>query len=105
MVNSGSNAYVRVPNSFSGSYTKSAWIKIDNTFANWNILSTSNTTGNDVFWVNDNPSLLNGAVRTPGVVNIVRQPIVQNTWKHVAVSFDDITKEMRLYQDGSLVGT
>lgn len=105
LVNSGSNAYVRVAHAFSGSYTKSAWIKIDNTFANWNILSTSNTSGNDVFWVNANPSSLNGAVRTPGVVNIVQSPIAQNTWKHVAVSFDDISREMRLYQDGLLVGT
>jgi streptogramin lyase len=93
----GVNDYVNIGNVLpaNSSYTKEAWIYPTSTSGAKNILSSPS----HVFWINDGD--LKGG--TAGNQELVFTSINENTWTHVALSYDKDTKEMILYKNGTAV--
>ena len=100
----GVNDYVSLPLTFSGSYTKEAWIRPTAASLSGfpNILSGSSSTGTALF-------LNNGALaagHAPSFNQVLDPtPLVADTWYHVAVTYNAGTGVMNLYKDGVLVST
>lgn len=81
------------------SFTKEAWIYATSTSGSRNIISSSSSP----FWIN------NGYL-TAGIgsnSSVISDPGVfpENTWVHVALTFDNPNNEMKLYRNGILVAT
>lgn len=101
----GVDDYVSCGNILTASYTKEAWIYLtDANLAN-NIISGGND-GNHAFWA----SAVYGnrlSAGHNGIYNSVQDPtpLAINTWYHVAVTYDAATTTMKLYKNGTQVGT
>lgn len=97
----GVNDYVTIgkPIVTGSSYTKEAWLYANSNSGNKNIISSPNSK----FWL-DNGILKAG---NGGVGNVVTYAteIPENTWVHVAVTYDAPTSTMKLYKNGDLVAT
>lgn len=96
----GSNDYVSLPVTVSGSYTKEAWINPSAVSGFPNIISGSAT----ALFIN-NGKLAAG--HEPGFGQLVdpTASLVPGTWYHVAVSFNASTTELKLYKNGTEVAT
>jgi len=96
----GFSNYVSLPVGLSGSYTKEAWINTGFLGGFPNILTG---TGTALFL--NNGQLAAGHTPTFGQLldTTTTNPIAINTWYHVAVTYDSINNEMKLYRDGILV--
>ncbi len=95
----GSNDYVETNLSIgSQSYTKEAWIKLDRRENTNNIISGMSY---HAFWA-PNGRLAAGH---NGAWNTVRDPetLLEDIWYHVAVTYNSITRVMKLYKNGILV--
>lgn len=102
----GSDDYVMCGSLLPSSYTKEAWIYIENLGLQNNIISGGISDGRHAFWVpNTNASKLSAGHN--GSWNAVQDttPLLANTWYHVAVTYDAITTTMKLYKNGNLVAT
>jgi hypothetical protein len=96
-LNFSSNAYVNIGNLIASgsSYTKEAWIKTNNITGS-NILSSS--TSAFWFWQNNLQCGHGG-----GFIDVyTNASAMLNTWTHVAVTYDNPSKTMRLYVNGVL---
>ncbi len=98
--NGTSNAInIGQPITTGSSYTMEAWIKHE-----------GNTTASNIISSYNNPFFISSNTLYAGVAmnySVVTSPntIPQNKWTHVAVSFDNATKSMILYVNGTQVST
>ncbi len=101
----GANDYVSCGNILTPSYTKEAWININNLSANNNIIS-SGVSGEHAFWA---PAFYGNRLSSGHNLtwNLVQDPtpLLINTWYYVAVTYDAATTTMKLYKNGALVST
>ncbi len=100
----GSNDYVQCGSILTPSYTKEAWVNLNNyvAFAG-NIISGGESSGRHAFWL-PNGILSSGHNGTfNAVVDNIQLSL--NTWYHVAVTYDAATTTMKLYRNGMLVAT
>jgi Concanavalin A-like lectin/glucanases superfamily/Secretion system C-terminal sorting domain len=93
---------IDLPFTFSGSYTKEAWIQTKSLSGFPNILSGNNSTGTALFLNNGQLAAGHGPAFTQVLDPVA---ISTGTWYHVAVTYDDITGVMNLYKNGVLVST
>lgn len=98
----GINDRVDLPLTFSGSYTKEAWINTNILTGFPNILTGNASTGTGLY--------LNAGRLAAGHAPIFTQitdptPLMAGTWYHAAVTYDAATGIMNLYKNGVLVGT
>lgn len=97
----GVDDFIDCGNILPESYTKEAWISIDAINQTSNIISGSDSSGQNAFWV-PNGVLSAGhngfwnAVEDSNVLSL-------NTWYHVVVSYDYATQTLKLYKDGILI--
>ncbi len=96
----GINDYVQLPFILSGSYTKEAWVKTNDTTNFRNIISGTQ----EAFAINNHGQLTAGN-GSPFATVVDTDPLLPNTWYHVAVTFNFATNEMDLYKNGVLVAT
>ncbi len=101
----GVNDYVDCQNILPLSYTKEAWIYITDLTKTNNIIS-GDPSSQHCFWA---PSAI-GNKLAAGHNNSYYQlqdpnPLLANTWYHVAVTYDAPTHTMNLYKNGALVST
>ncbi len=94
----GNDDRVDLPVTISGSYTKEAWINADFFVSPGNLLSGTN-----------NALYTPGGQLSSGHVfpfTAVQDPVamVTGTWYHVAVTYDSVTNQMKLYKNGVQVG-
>jgi hypothetical protein len=97
----GSGEYVQLPATIvSGSYTKEAWINTNSLTGFPNILSG---TGTALFL--NNGRLAAGHAPSFGQLldTNTTSPIVAGTWYHVAVTYDSVLNELKLYKNGVLI--
>ena len=95
----GINDYVSLPVSLSGNYTKEAWINTASLVSFPNILSGAGT----ALFLNAGRL---AAGHAPGFGQLLDPtPLVAGTWYHVAVTYNVITGDFRLYKDGVLVAS
>ncbi|MDB5203448.1 MAG: hypothetical protein JWQ27_2857 [Ferruginibacter sp.] len=95
----GVNDNVNLPLTFTGSYTKEAWINPTVLTGFPNII-TGNTTA---FFIN-NGQLAAG--HDAGFNQVIDPtPLVAGTWYHIAVSYNAATQTMRLYKNGVQVAS
>ncbi len=91
----GTNTFVAIgtPLSTVASFTKEAWVYADVVTSSRNILSSNQ----NVFW--NNESTFGGGVsRSYSTVTSANFPA--GVWKHVALTFNNSTKSIKLYIDG-----
>ncbi len=97
----GVDDFIDCGNILPESYTKEAWISIDAINQTSNIISGSDSSGQNAFWA-PNGVLSAGhngfwnAVEDSNVLSL-------NTWYHVVVSYDYATQTLKLYKDGILI--
>ncbi|MEQ3663896.1 LamG-like jellyroll fold domain-containing protein [Olleya sp.] len=97
----GVDDFIDCGNILPESYTKEAWISIDAINQTSNIISGSDSFGQNAFWA-PNGVLSAGhngfwnAVEDSNVLSL-------NTWYHVVVSYDYATQTLKLYKDGILI--
>jgi hypothetical protein len=97
----GINNFVTLQNiTLSGSYTKEAWINTGLLSGFPNILSG---TGTALFLNNGQLAAGHAPAFNQLLDTTTTNPIVINTWYHVAVTYDSTANEMKLYRDGVLV--
>jgi len=102
----GSDDYVMCGSFLPSSYTKEAWIYIENLGLQNNIISGGLSDGQHAFWVpNTNASKLSAGHNGSWFAVQDTAPLLANTWYHVAVTYDAITTTMKLYKNGNLVAT
>jgi hypothetical protein len=94
----GSNDCVYIGSVLSSSYTKEAWINWRGGGLGNNIISGATNTA---FWM-PGGTLAAGHNGAWGQV-VDNVTVTPNQWVHVAVSFDSVLAEMRLYKNGNLV--
>lgn len=102
----GFDDYVMCGSFLPSSYTKEAWIYIENLGLQNNIISGGISDGRHAFWVpNTGGSRLSAGHN--GSWDAVQDitPLLTNTWHHVAVTYDAATTTMKLYKNGNLVAT
>lgn len=102
----GIDDYVDCHNILPLSYTKEAWIYITDLTKTNNIISGETNGSQHSFWA---PSSI-GNKLAAGHNNSYYQlqdanPLLANTWYHVAVTYDVSTHTMNLYKNGVLVAT
>jgi hypothetical protein len=99
----GVNDFVNCGNILPGSYTKEAWINISTLAGNNNIISSGGTSQH-AFWVNTFNRLSAGH---NGSFTACQDPtaVLNNTWYHMACTYDAATTTMRLYKNGVIVAT
>ncbi|MBC7935648.1 MAG: choice-of-anchor D domain-containing protein [Rhizobacter sp.] len=98
----GINDRVDLPFTFSGSYTKEAWINTNILTSFPNILAGNASTGTALFLNNGRIAAGHG----PGFAQVLDPvAITAGTWFHVAVTYDAGTGVMNLYKNGALVNT
>ncbi|NHM04396.1 LamG-like jellyroll fold domain-containing protein [Flavobacterium celericrescens] len=102
----GSDDYVMCGSFLPTSYTKEAWIYISNFNVSNNIISGGNADGQHALFIpnysgNKLSAGHNGAWEAVQDPN----PLIINTWYHVAVTYDAATTTMKLYKNGNLVAT
>lgn len=87
------------------SYTKSAWIYRTRSDVPTNIISSDHILDNNHFFRVDDNNLLNAghAASVPRVQDPT--PIAENTWYHVAVSYDYSSRTITLYKNGQPIDT
>ena len=97
----GVDDFIDCGNILPESYTKEAWISIDAINQTSNIISGSDSSGQNAFWV---PNGVLSAGHN-GTWNAVEDSNVLslNTWYHVVVSYDYATQTLKLYKDGILI--
>lgn len=97
----GVDDFIDCGNILPESYTKEAWISINAINVTSNIISGSDSFGQNAFWV---PNGVLSAGHN-GIWNAVEDSNVLsvNTWYHVAVSYDYTTQTLKLYKDGILI--
>lgn len=88
------------------SYTKEAWIYITNPSNSNNIIS-GEASSPHAFWVPTSTLSAGHQIGSSGSYSQVQDPelLLENTWYHVAVTYDEPTHTMKLYKNGVLVGT
>ena len=96
----GLNDKVDLPFTFSGSYTKEAWIK---TFKVTNFPNILSGTGTALFL--NNGKLAAGHANGSFGQAVDPVPLNINTWYHVAVTYDAVSQVMKLHKNGALVLT
>ncbi len=101
----GVNDYVDCNNILPISYTKEAWVYITN-LSNYNNIISGDGGSPHAFWVLSS-QLSSGHGVSGGSYVQVQDPAIltNNTWYHVAVTYDEPTHTMKLYKNGVLVGT
>ncbi|UAY51300.1 LamG-like jellyroll fold domain-containing protein [Ferruginibacter albus] len=98
----GSGDYVTLPFTLSGSYTKEAWIKADNSLATGNIISGTD----EAFDVVN--GILTVAHISPSYAQVAdgtNTPLDPGVWYHVAVTYNAATGDIKLYKNGVEVGS
>jgi len=97
----GVDDFIDCGNILPESYTKEAWISINAINSTSNIISGSDSFGQNAFWV---PNGVLSAGHN-GIWNAVEDSNVLsvNTWYHVALSYDYATQTLKLYKDGILI--
>lgn len=100
----GVDDYVNCGNILPGSYTKEAWINISTLSISNNIISSGGA-GQHAFWVNSTLNRLSAGHN--GVFTACQDPtaLLNNTWYHVACTYDAATTTLRLYKNGVIVAT
>lgn len=101
----GVDDYVECGNRLPLSYTKEAWIYITN-LSNPNNIISGDAGSPHAFWI-PTAMLFAGHQIAGGSYSQVQDPtpLVIHTWYHVAVTYDEPTRTMKLYKNGVLVGT
>ncbi|RYF90579.1 MAG: choice-of-anchor D domain-containing protein [Chitinophagaceae bacterium] len=98
----GVNDRVDLPFTFSGSYTKEAWINTNTLTGFPNILSGDPNTGTAIFLNNGRLAAGHG----PGFAQVLDAAALSSgTWYHVAVTYNAGTGVMNLYKNAALVAT
>jgi hypothetical protein len=97
----GADDYVSVGNIMPSTYTKEAWVLMTADLGSNNFISGGDADGRHAFWA---PSAVLSAGHN-GSWNMVADGVTLNLgqWYHVAVSYDAVSQEMRLYKNGVLV--
>ncbi len=99
---SGAGERVDLPVTFSGSYTKEAWIRTNTLTGFPNILSGNASTGTALFLNAGRVAAGHG----PGFAQVLdATPLVTGTWYHVAVTYNATTGVMNLYKNGVQVAS
>ena len=98
----GTNNYVSLPFTFSGSYTKEAWIRTNTLTGTPNIISGNGSTGTALYLDNGRIAAGHGPTFTQ---TLDATPLVAGTWYHVAVTFNAATGAMNLYKNGVVVSS
>lgn len=93
----GADDRVNLPFVISGNYTKEAWINSNN-LGNFNNIISGDVTA---LYINDSILSAGHAFPYTEVQDTVK--LLQNTWYHVAVTYNAATQEMRLYRNGIFV--
>jgi hypothetical protein len=102
----GSDDYVMCGSFLPSSYTKEAWIYIENLSLQNNIISGGISDGQHAFWVpNTNSSKLSAGHNGSWFDVQDSEPLLANSWYHVAVTYDATTTTLKLYKNGNLVAT
>lgn len=102
----GMDDYVNCGYILPTTYTKEAWIYIDNLSLQNNIISGGISDGQHAFWVpNTNAGKLSAGHNGFWYSVQDSEPLQANTWHHVAVTYDAATTTMMLYKNGVLVST
>ncbi len=99
----GVNDYVNCGNILPASYTKEAWISINSTSLNNNIISGSDAIGQNAFWAPAGRLAAGHNGNWTAVQDA--STLALNTWYHVAVSYDSATQTLNLYKNGILIAT
>ncbi|MEO1099353.1 MAG: LamG domain-containing protein, partial [Bacteroidota bacterium] len=84
------------------SYTKEAWVKIQSGSVNNNIISGDAFTGHVLWAPASGGYRLRAGHNASPTFNTVEDtnPLLFDTWYHVALTYDAATQEMRLYKNG-----
>ncbi|MGB6298881.1 MAG: LamG-like jellyroll fold domain-containing protein, partial [Rivularia sp. (in: cyanobacteria)] len=99
----GSDDYVDLGFTLPQSYTKEAWIKRGAGNNSNNIISGNS---NHALWAPSQQSFKLSAGHNGSWYTVQdNEALEQDTWYHVAVTYDEITKVMRLYKNGDIVDT
>lgn len=102
----GADDYVMCGNFLPTSYTKEAWIYIESLGLQNNIISGGISDGQHAFWVpSTNSSKLSAGHNGSWYDVQDSEPLLANTWYHVAVTYDATTSTMKLYKNGNLIST
>jgi len=102
----GTNDFVSCGQMLPTTYTKEAWIYIENLGLQNNIISGGLSDGQHAFWVpNTNASKLSAGHNGFWYSVQDSEPLQANTWYHVAVTYDAATTTMKLYKNGALIDT
>ena len=95
--------YINLGNIMPSSYTKMAWIRVDNAGSE-NIISGSSGGAQHAFW-----TVACGSLRLGGGHNSLWSEVCDpstlelNQWYHVAMTYDEINGDLKLYKNGVLV--
>ena len=98
----GGNDYVTTSGTLlaaGSSYTKEAWVNLSTTSGNLNIISSN---GNP-FWITGGK--LTAGHNTSYFFLAESGTMTANVWTHVAVTYDATATTLKLYKNGSLVGS
>jgi concanavalin A-like lectin/glucanase superfamily protein/type IX secretion system substrate protein len=98
----GADSYIQLSNAMPATYTKEAWISSEAFEGGRNIVSGGNDGEHALFVEN---GILSAGHNS--VWNLVadNESLTENTWYHVAVTYDEATTTMKLYKNGNLISS
>lgn len=105
----GVDDYVNIPNNASwnnlSSMTYSLWIKPNSTTGTTGIMNARDGGTNGGFDLDNLNGTLRFATRISGGGSLLASGLVTGAWQHIVATYNNATKEMRLYKDGVLIGS
>jgi len=101
----GTNDYVTCGNILTASYTKEAWVMVNNYGPQNNFISGGGNGQHALWCPNTNASKLSAGHNGSWTQVQDAVSLVLGTWYHVAVTYDAATTTMNLYKNGVLIST